>query len=181
MKTNQKLIIVLAVMLAMALISPAAWAKKDQPPPPTPPCGLTGTWTGGAEGDLMWLGIHTSMDGIKGEMLMNWVYNDLFGEQPYEMAPGHGVWELLDSDNGTYLYTWYSQVKFIDPETGQSQIYPIRVYGTALMQGCDDVVIEYTFELQTGDVDENGAPVWFVFDTGTAYETRLKVHIPELE
>ncbi len=178
MKTNQKLIIVLTAMLAIALISPAAWAKKDQPPVPQP-CGLTGTWTGDAEGSLAWLAIHTSTDGIKGEMLMNWVYNNLFDVQPYEMAPGHGVWELIDSDTGTYSYTWYSQVKLIASDPEQSQVFPIRVYGTAQMPDCDHVIIKYTFEIQY--LDYNGVPVWNTFDTGTAYETRLKVHIPDLQ
>jgi hypothetical protein len=178
MNANQKLIIVLAVLFAMALITPAAWAKKDQPPSP-PPCGLTGTWTGDAEGDLAWLAIHTSTDGLKGEMLMNWVHNDLISPTE-EMAPGHGVWELIDSDTGTYSYTWYSQIKsIVTTDPYEFQIIPIRVYGTAQMQGCDTVVIEYTFEYQAPD--ESGAPSWSIFDKGIAYETRLKVYIPELE
>ncbi|MFO8111016.1 MAG: hypothetical protein R6T92_00755 [Desulfosalsimonadaceae bacterium] len=179
MKTNQKCIIVLAALLAIALISTAAWAKKDQPPVPLP-CGLTGTWVGDAEGSLAWLGIHTSTDGIKGEMLMNWVHNDLIGDAPNEMAPGHGVWELIDSDTGIYSYTWYSQAKFvIDPDAGTFEINPIRVYGTAQMQDCDNVIIDYKFEFQYEDA--NGELVWYLLDAGTAYETRLKVHTPELQ
>lgn len=175
MKTNQKLIIILTAMLAIALISPAAWAKKDQPPPPSS-CSLTGTWMGGAEGDLGWLAIHTSTDGIKGEMLMNWVHNTLFDYEPYEMAPGHGVWELIDSDTGTYSYTWYSLVKLIDPDNLTApQIFPIRVYGTAQMQGCDTVSISYDFEIQMEDSE------WILFDDGVANETRIKVYSPELQ
>jgi hypothetical protein len=172
MKTKRNFTITLTVLLAIALISTSAWAKKPVgPEPPTPnECGLTGTWVGGAEGDLGWLGIHTSTDGIKGEMLMNWVDNTLFDDAEIEMAPGHGVWELIDSDTGKYSYTWYSQVKFAVTENSKYPL-PIRVYGTAQMDGCDNVVINYTFEIEFEGV-------WDTFDTGTAYETRLKVFTP---
>jgi hypothetical protein len=180
MKTNQKLIIVLAVLLSMAVISQVAWAKRDTPPAP-PPCGLTGTWAGDAEGDLAWLAIHTSTDGLKGEMLMNWVHNDLISPSD-EMAPGHGVWELIDSETGKYSYTWYSQIKsIVNTDLYEFQITPIRVYGTAQMQGCDTVFIEYTFEFQPPPDQESGESSWIIFDKGIAYETRLKVYIPELE
>lgn len=95
------------------------------------------------------------------------------------MAPGHGVWELIDSDTGTYRFTWYSQIKFIDPDAGTFEIAPIRVYGTAQLQDCDHVIIDYRFEVQYQD--DYGELVWILFDTGTAYETRLKVHTPELQ
>lgn len=71
------------------------------------------------------------------------------------------------------------KAKFIDSDPEQSQIYPIRVYGTAQMPDCDHVVIKYTFEIQY--LDENGEPVWDTFDKGEADETRLKVHIPDLQ
>jgi hypothetical protein len=172
MKTKRNFTIALTVLLAIVLISTYALAKKPVgPEPPTPnECGLTGTWAGGAEGSLGWLGIHTSTDGIKGEMLMNWVHNTLFANAEIEMAPGHGVWELIDSDTGTYSFTWYSQVKFADNISLYP--FPIRVYGTAQMNGCDDVIIYYTFEI----LYENA---WQNFDTGTAYETRIKVYTPD--
>ena len=180
MKTKQNFTIVLAVLLSIALISTAAWAKRDIPPAPLL-CGLTGTWMGDAENDLTWMGIHTSTDGIRGEMLMNWVRNDLFQDTNMEMAPGHGVWELINSDTGTYIYTWFSQVKITDPNgENPPQILPIRVYGTAEMQDCDNVIIYYDFEIQV-DQDQDGTAEWVLFDKGTASETRFKVYTPEIQ
>lgn len=173
MKTRRKCTMALTVMLAVASITTAAWAKRDEPPAAV--CGLTGTWVGDAENDLSWLGIHTSTDGTKGEMLMNWVRNTLFAEPDVELAPGHGVWELIDSDTGTYNFTWYSQIKSTsDPSL---PVYPVRVSGTAQMQGCDDVIIDYRFEIQ---LEADGVSEWVNFDIGTAYETRLKVYTPEV-
>lgn len=175
MKTQRKLTMALTVLLAIAWISTAAWAKR--PEPPAQVCGLTGAWVGDAENDLSWLGIHTSTDGIKGEMLMNWVRNTLSDNPPIELAPGHGVWELTDSDTGTYSFTWYSQAEYNDPDDpSRVATAPVRVSGTAQMQGCDEVKITYLFEIQ---IDVDGVPVWDTFDTGTTYETRLKVHTPD--
>ena len=49
------------------------------------------------------------------------------------MVPGTGVWELTDSKNGSYSYTWYSQIKMADSD----QTNLVRVSGTAQMDGCN--------------------------------------------
>ena len=90
----KKLIVLLIALLVMPNI---ALAAKGGKPPPAPVCGLTGVWAGNMEvvlfGDgptlhLEWIGSHTSMDGLKGEMLLNWTYGGrtLFDEH-YNVRP----------------------------------------------------------------------------------------------
>lgn len=178
MNVKRNFTIMLTAMLVIAVISTAAWAKK---PVPEPTCSLAGSWAGDAEGDLGWYGIHTSTDGTKGEMLMNWVYNSLISDANYEMVPGTGVWELTDSDTATYNFTWYSQIKSAetDPEAPfYGAVIPVRVSGTAQMNGCDEVIINYLFEIEVKP-SEFADPDWVTFDTGIAYEYRMQVYTPQ--
>jgi hypothetical protein len=150
-------------------------------PPPTPVCGLTGVWAGNMEvvlfGDgptlhLEWIGSHTSMDGLKGEMLLNWTYNN-GGENPnFEMLlPGTGVWELIDSDTGTYSFTWYSQITS-DGWSGCTQYRGVRVSGTAQINNCNEVIMNYLF-----DMEYETTECELIWDSspaeGTAYEYRM--------
>jgi hypothetical protein len=170
MKTKRNFTIALSVLLAIAFISTAAWAKKPEPPAPSPACpaGLTGTWVGGAGNDIHWLAVHTSdsLDPTKGEMIMNWTYiKPTFIGGIYSgltLTPGHGVWQL--NDDGDYDYTWYAYAISTDETLSGAEagtiVGTIRVSGVAKLQNiddptvpdCDTAIIDYNFEIAQGEV-----------------------------
>jgi hypothetical protein len=174
MKTKQNFTISLIALLAIALISTTAWAKK--PPPPACPAGLTGTWVGGAGGDIHWLAAHTSdsLDPTKGEMIMNWTYikpNFIGGvNSGVTLTPGHGVWQL--NDDGDYDYTWYAYAISTDESitliAAGDIVATIRVSGVAKLQdlenptasNCDIAIIYYNFDMVEGE--------FFPWDSNTA-------------
>ena len=131
----KKLIVLLITLLILPNVALAA--KGGTKPPPAPVCALTGVWAGNMEvvlfGDgptlhLEWIGSHTSMDGLKGEMLLNWTYNN-------------------SSENPTYSFTWYSQITS-DGWSGCTQYRGVRVSGTAQIDNCNEVIINYLFDME---------------------------------
>jgi hypothetical protein len=177
----KKLIFLLIALLVMPSI---ALAAKGGKPPPAPVCGLTGVWAGFmevefAEGGILPLefyGTHTSMDGLKGEMLLNWRYSYLDNTEGLEMLlPGTGVWELIDSDTGTYSFTWYSQVTF-EGWSGCTKFRSVRVSGTAQMNGCNEVTINYRFDTEY-EYPECEL-TYSTFSEGTAYGVRVPIYTP---
>lgn len=162
MKTKRNFTIALAALLAIALISTTAWAKKPPGPPgPACPAGLTGTWVGGASSDIRWLAAHTSdsLDPTKGQMIMNWTYikPSFIGgiTSGLTLTPGHGVWQL--NNDGNYDYTWYAYA--ISNDEGDIA-FTIRVSGVAMLKdfndptviNCDAAAIYYYFEWAEGEV-----------------------------
>ena len=149
-------------------------------PPPAPVCGLTGARAGYMDvldeyGDsvlrLEWIGTYTSMDGLKGEMLLNWTYSNFGDNNNIEMLlPGTGVWELINSDTGTYSFTWYSQITS-DFWTTCTQYRVVRVSGTAQISNCDEVSINYLFEYQFETTECELQ--WTSISEGTASEIML--------
>jgi hypothetical protein len=167
-------IMAMAVVAAftLAAVWPCAAAPKDPKE-----CSLVGTWYGDAGSPLSWLGIHTAgKDDKNGEMLMNWVRvkNSLVSFQGMfttatRLTGGHGVWE--QSRKNQYKYTWYAYG--IDA-SGQP-VYSVRVSGLATITDCDNVTINFTYDVFAGLVlpqDMSGAvPVGNITDV--AFETRV--------
>jgi hypothetical protein len=176
-KTLNLTILLTAVIMMISLICGTAWAKK--PTPPQPVCGLTGTWEGGEASDLYWVGIHTSMDGTEGEMLLNWLIINpnllTFGGSvaAVKMTPGHGVWQL--NSNGTYNYTWYAYGLDVDGHP----LYQVRVSGVASVVECDTVNISYSYDVKVPDL--TGMEEWQNFTLGTATEKRVPLVTPPVQ
>ena len=131
-----------------------------------PECGLIGTWYGKAGSSLTWMGGHTPGSTFtKGEMLMKWVRvrDDLLtvGYQyptVTRLSDGHGVWE--QTGKGQYKYTWYAygSETFLN-STGQPlsapvgpPVYSVRVSGTAKNADCNNIAIDFNYEVFDGFV-----------------------------
>ena len=204
MNAKRKLIVMLAAVIVIGIAAigtvavpggqgpvpagPGGPGPTPPPPPPPPPpqeCGLIGTWTGHAASSMYWLGVQTpgSNGPADGEMLLNWTeiasyllhagYPDVT-----HMTPGHGVWQK--SGNGPasvqYNYTWYA---YGLDDSGYVE-YSVRVSGVAQNTDCNDVSINYTYEVFDGYVlPQNMSGVTPVDTiTGAAAETRVPLVTP---
>lgn len=138
-------------------ISSGAWAEGTAS---SPDCGLIGTWYGNAGDDMYWLGTQTAgSTNNKGEMLLDWVFvnPNLMGPGATRLTGGRGVWEQTSA--GHYKYVWYAYG--VDSPDGH--VYAIRVSGLASNTDCNNIAIQYTYELfsATGwPQDFSGAPLY---------------------
>lgn len=169
MQTWRKFTRALTAAVAIGAISTAGWAAA-----PTE-CGLIGSWVGADAGsDLVWLGVHTAgSTNTRGEMLMDWVTNNMVFVSSARMTPGRGVWE--QTGKGQYKYTWYAFV-IDDGVGGTGKTYRVIVSGTAANTDCDNIAIKYRFRLYDDSIS-NTDPIYVTptmdRDPGNASETRL--------
>jgi hypothetical protein len=188
MKAKRNLNIVLTAVLVIAAISTVAW---DSPGPDSKECGLIGTWYGHAYSSMKWLAVHTagSKDARNGEMLLNWVFVSsgllqVNGYPATSLTPGHGVWELTDkgpcwTGKGQYNYTWYAY----GLNDSGNVVYSLRVRGLAKNTDCDNVAIDFTYEVFDGlvtpqDMSES-TPVYTIQSVpGKSGETRVPLVTP---
>lgn len=171
-------IVAIALVAVFALI--AAW-PCDSPAAGPDECGMIGTWYGSA-GPLKWLGVHTAGSTItKGEMVLQWVLVRDYLVIVYDMYPdatlltdGRGVWEMTARNE--YKYTWYA---YGISTLANSPIYSVRVSGLAKNTDCDNVGIDFTYEVFDGFVlpqNMSGTdPVVAIVDV--ARETRVPLTV----
>jgi len=139
---------------------------------------------------LKWLGVHTagSRDAENGEMLLQWVRlegwllaacNDLESTCGIatSVTPGHGVWE--QTRKGEYKYTWYA---YGIESADSPPVFSVRVSGLATNIDCDNIAIDYTYEIFAGFVlpqDMSGAsPVGAITDVAGEERVPLTVVTP---
>jgi hypothetical protein len=183
MKPNKicKRSFIMAMALAAVCALAAAWPCAAAAAGPTE-CGLIGTWYGNAGSPLTWLGVHTAgSTNIKGEMVMHWVRVRDYLITAYGLYPdatrltdGHGVWEKTVKDQ--YKYTWYA---YGIGTSNDPPLFSVRVSGTATMTDCDNIAIDFTYEIFDGFVlpqDMSGVePVGAITDV--ARETRVPLAV----
>ncbi len=182
MNTRRNITIALTVVLAIAAIGTVAWAA---PAPGSEECGLIGTWYGHAYSSMKWMASHTagSKDAKNGEMLLNWVFIDdglLLQGSPLaavSMTPGHGVWEQIDKDQ--YRYTWYA---YGISDLGYP-VFSVRVSGLAKNTDCDNVAIDFKYEVFEGLVRpqdmSTATPIGTIdSEPGKSGETRVPLVTP---
>ena len=188
MKAKRNLAMVLTALLVIVATGTVAW---DSPGPDSKECGLIGTWYGHAYSTMTWLAVQTagSKDARNGEMLLNWVHVSsgllqVNGYPATSLTPGHGVWELTDkgpccSGKGQYNYTWYAY----GLNASGNVLYSVRVSGLATNTDCDDVAIDFTYEVFDGQVlpqdMSEGTPVFTIqSEPGNSGETRVPLVTP---
>jgi hypothetical protein len=171
---------IMAMALAAVFALAAAWPCTAAAAGPKE-CGLIGTWYGNAGSPLSWLGVHTAGSKItNGEMVMHWVrvkdyLLTLDGTYPAtRLTDGHGVWE--QTAKGKYKYTWYA---YGIGTSNDLPLYSVRVSGTATNTDCDNIAIDFMYEIFDGFVlpqDMSGAvPVATITDV--AGETRVPLTV----
>ena len=175
----------LAAVFALATWPCTAAAGEHQEYGPKE-CGLIGAWYGNAGSPLSWLGVHTAgSTPTEGEMQLNWVRvkNSLLNvNNTYPTATritdGRGVW--VQTAKGQYKYTWYAYG--IGTSANDPPVYSVRVSGTAQNTDCDNIFINFTYEIFNGLVlpqDMSGAiPVTTITDIASETRTPLTVVTP---
>lgn len=157
---------IVAMSLAAVFALAAAWPYAAAAAGPAE-CGLIGTWYGTAGSPLTWMGVHTpGSTTTKGGMLLKWVWvrEDLLtleGAYPTvtHLSDGRGVWE--QTGKGQYKYTWYAygSATTLSGSTGQplsapvdSPLYSVRVSGIAKNTDCNNIAIDFNYEVFAGFV-----------------------------
>ena len=193
MKAKRNLAMVLTALLVIVATGTVAW---DSPGPDSKECGLIGTWYGHAYSSLKWLAVQTagSKDARNGEMLLNWVYvsgsllhvkgASINYSNVTHMTPGHGVWEQIDKGpyrygKGQYNYTWYAY----GLNASGNVVYSLRVRGLAKNTDCDNVAIDFTYEVFDGlvlpqDMSESTPVFTIQSEPGNSGETRVPLVTP---
>ena len=183
MKPNKicKRSFIMAMALAAVFALAATWPRTAAAAGPAE-CGLIGTWDGNAGSPIRWLAIQTPGSTItKGEMVLHWVRVQDYLLHGYDYYPdvtrltdGHGVWQ--QTTKGQYDYTWYA---YGIGTLNDLPLYSVRVSGTATNTDCDNIAIDFTYEIFEGFVlpqNMSGAtPVATI--EGGAREARVPLNV----
>ena len=172
---------IMAMLLTAVFALAAAWPCAATAAGPTE-CGLIGTWYGSVGASLKWLGVQTAgSTTAKGEMQLNWVrvqewLVNVDGAYPTatNLTAGHGVWE--QTAKGQYKYTWYA---YGIGTSADPPVFSVRVSGTAKNTDCNNIAIDFTYEIFKGLVlpqDMSGATP-FATITDSAGETRVPLTV----
>ncbi len=171
-------IVAMALVAVFVLIAASPGASPAAGPAE---CGMIGTWYGSA-GPLKWLGVHTAgSTNTKGEMVLQWVLVRDYLVIVYDLYPdatmltdGRGVWEMTSRNE--YKYTWYA---YGIGTLANAPLYSVRVSGLARNTDCDNIAIDFTYEIFDGFVlpqNMSGAdPVGAIVDV--AGETRVPLTV----